>query len=219
MPGKRKLFSRDYVGIDAINKWRLAERKVLEKICNARDIQIKEPEKGRGGFAVEAYKEYKDTISDLQSQVEIQEQKIRTDKEHLSQIAKKKADIEAVENIEAKPSFIGNKVTLSVEDYDNLQALAQKHIASERKDKKLKAENAELRQEVRALSDENAALKQKQEGTIQLRMENGKLRQRITALEKVVEKFYAFADKLGLSEQLELFLKLPLRQREKFVSR
>jgi DNA repair exonuclease SbcCD ATPase subunit len=208
-----------YVGIDAINKWRLAERKVLEEICNACGIQIKEPEKGRGSFAVEAYKEYKDTISDLQSQVEIQEQQIRTDKERLSQIAKKKANIEAVENIEAKPTLIGNKVTLAVEDYDNLKALAQKHIASERKDKKLKAEVAELKREVQTLSDENAAFKQKQEGTMKLRMKNGELQNKIDTLEKVVEKVWDFAERLGLKEQLELFLKPSVRQREKFVSR
>jgi hypothetical protein len=35
-------------GRDAINRWRLAERKVLEEICNNSNIQIAEPKKARG---------------------------------------------------------------------------------------------------------------------------------------------------------------------------
>lgn len=45
-------------GKDAINRWRLAERAVLEKICKANGIEISAPEKSRGSLTVEQYKEY-----------------------------------------------------------------------------------------------------------------------------------------------------------------
>lgn len=45
-------------GKDAINRWRLAERAVLEQICKEHGIEISAPEKSRGSLTVEAYKEY-----------------------------------------------------------------------------------------------------------------------------------------------------------------
>ena len=58
-------------GKDAINRWRLSERKVLESICNAHGIEISEPKKSRGySFTVEEYGEYKDTIKQLEAETE-----------------------------------------------------------------------------------------------------------------------------------------------------
>lgn len=45
-------------GKDAINRWREAERKVLEDICKLRGIKISEPKESRGSLSVEEYKEY-----------------------------------------------------------------------------------------------------------------------------------------------------------------
>lgn len=45
-------------GKDAINRWRLAERAVLEQICKEHGIEISAPEKSRGSLTVEQYKEY-----------------------------------------------------------------------------------------------------------------------------------------------------------------
>ena len=45
-------------GENAVNKWRLAERKVLEDLCRKRRIEVKPPEKGRGhSYTVDEYKE------------------------------------------------------------------------------------------------------------------------------------------------------------------
>jgi hypothetical protein len=49
-------------GKHAIDRWRQSERKVLEDICTARGIEIKPPEKSRGSFSVEEYKNEKDDM-------------------------------------------------------------------------------------------------------------------------------------------------------------
>ncbi len=64
------LKEQGYTGIDAISKWRENERKVLEKICKNHNINISAPQKSRGySFAVDEYKEYKDKINELQSEL------------------------------------------------------------------------------------------------------------------------------------------------------
>lgn len=74
-------------GKDAINRWRLAERKILEEICKTYSIQISEPKKARGfSLLPEEYKEMKDaeikqfknSISDLQETKKKLEHETRT---------------------------------------------------------------------------------------------------------------------------------------------
>ena len=259
-----------YTGIDAINKWRIAERKVLEKICNARGIVIKEPEKSRGSFAVDEYKKYKDNINSLQEQTEFQqdyveyldnrieettenferllnkkfdledknvelyknisenttllseqERRIQEDKTELEKIAKKKADVKAVEEIEVKNIPLSKNIAVKKSDYDNLQTLAQKQIASEKSEKKLKAEVSELKQKNQVLCSENSALKKKlsEKQSINLTLENASLKQKIGSLENALEKLHAFVEMLGLSEKLQQFLHPHIEKKKKSMSR
>jgi len=257
-----------FTGIDAINKWRISERKVLRKICNARGIGIKEPEKSRGSFAVEEYKAYKDNISELQSQVEKesehlenlaqqaefsaghveyldkeideksaeveqledksatlesainnntavinqQSKRIESDKAELDKIARKKADVKAVENIEVKQAIFGDKVTVSTDDFNNLQTLAKKQIASVKTTKKLRDENATLKQENQTLSADNAKLKAQYGKTIHLTMENEKLKNEVGFLKNSLAKIMEFIERFNLKERLDLFLNPPERR-------
>jgi len=248
-----------FTGINAISDWRIRERKVLEEICNARGIQIKEPQKARGSFAVEEYKVYKDNISALEVEQSVQQsqldnlnqhveiaqdhvktldaevdekiaevehleekqsaleniinqqsEQIQNDKVELEKISKKKADVKAVENIEVKHTLFGDKVTVAADDFNNLQALAQKQVISIKNTKKLKAQVSELTQENQVLSAENKDLKAKSGNSIQLRLENDKLKKKIGMLDKILE----FIDFLGLRERLQLFLNQQEKQRE-----
>ena len=61
------------IGKDAISRWRESERAVLEKICNAHDIEIAAPEKSRGSLTVEQYKEY----AELKEKTDNQRQEVK----------------------------------------------------------------------------------------------------------------------------------------------
>ena len=196
-----------FTGIDAISKWRIKERKVLEQICNSRGIEIKEPEQSRGSFAVEEYKVYKDNINELQSQVS-------KESAQLEKIAKKKTEIKDVDKIESKPSMFGDKVTISVSDFNNLQSTAKTHIAYKKNNKKLNTEVAKLKEENQGLVAENFALKRKF-ASIPLKIENNRLQDKIDELENKLSRIYDFLDMFNLQERLNEFMKSFSKQKSK----
>jgi regulator of replication initiation timing len=244
-----------FTGINAINDWRIRERKVLEEICNARGFHIKEPQKARGSFAVEEYKAYKDNINELQqqqaketaqldnlneqvefsqghydylekeideksvvveqlegkqsaleSEINQQTQQIQSNKAELDKISKKKADVKAVENIEVKHTIFGDKVTVSADDFENLQTMGKKQIVSSKSTKKLKSQVTELIQENQALIVENKDLKAKSSNSIQLRLENDRLNKQVNSLQEKLSRILDFIEKLNLKARLEVFL-------------
>lgn len=63
-------------GADTINRWRIAERKVLEEICNRHGIEISEPHKSRGySYTVDEYKELQETKKQLNEDIHNLEEK------------------------------------------------------------------------------------------------------------------------------------------------
>lgn len=63
-------------GADTINRWRTAERKVLEEICNRHGIEISEPQKSRGySYTVDEYKELQETKKQLNEDIHNLEEK------------------------------------------------------------------------------------------------------------------------------------------------
>jgi len=59
-----------YTGKDAISKWRISERHVLENICKAHKLEISEPKQARGySYTPDEYKTMKDEIVDLQEEL------------------------------------------------------------------------------------------------------------------------------------------------------
>lgn len=144
-------------------------------------------------------------VERLDSEQSTLESTIQSDKSELDKIAKKKADVKAVENMEVKHTMFGGKVTLAEDDFNNLQTLAQKQIVSAKSTKKLKSEVAELKQANSELVAKVKDLKIKSGKSIKLQIENDKLKQRVSLLDKILE----FIDRLGLREKLELFLNQP----------
>ena len=57
-------------GKDAVNRWRICERKVLEDICRQRGIAISEPTKSRGSYSVDEYKELQKRLALLNQDVD-----------------------------------------------------------------------------------------------------------------------------------------------------
>ena len=142
-------------GKDAINRWRKSEWRVLHDICLKHGIQISEPKKSRGySYTVEEYKEHQDRIHALESEKEQICSELAETREQLSKVMQKKSRIAEIDEIPVKKSVFGNKVTLSQEDYENIQALAEKQIAGAKSTKKLKSENTELLRKVDSMEAE-----------------------------------------------------------------
>ena len=114
-------------GANAINRWRLAEWKVLHQICLAHGIEISEPQKSRGySYTVQEYGEHKDKIRELETekqQAETERDEVRAE---LDKAAKKKAKLTEINSIETGKTVFGGKVTVSQEDWENVTTLAKK---------------------------------------------------------------------------------------------
>jgi regulator of replication initiation timing len=147
-------------------------------------------------------------VERLDSEQSALENTIQSDKNELDKIAKKKADVKAVENMEVKHTMFGGKVTLAEDDFNNLQTLAQKQIVSAKSTKKLKSRVSELEQTNSELVAKVEDLTVKSGKSIKLQIENDKLKQRVSLLDKILE----FIDRLGLREKLDLFLKSQERE-------
>ena len=62
---------------NAVSRWRERERDILTEICRRHGIEIDAPQEGRGhSFAVEEYKEYKDTVNELENKIDSLETQI-----------------------------------------------------------------------------------------------------------------------------------------------
>lgn len=135
----------------------------------------------------------------------------------ISKYAEKKSKIKVVEDISTKKALIGDKITLSQEDYNNISALAKKQIASEKNEKKLKSEITTLKAEKSALISENSQLKvkTKDSNSINLRLENAKLKEKNSALENMLNKVDQFLNTMGLYEKFQQFIFSKSHERQK----
>lgn len=129
----------------------------------------------------------------------------------------KKSKIKSVEDISTKKALIGDKITLSQEDYNNVSALAKKQIAYEKNEKKLKSEITTLKAEKSALISENSQLKKKfkDSNSINLRLENAKLKEKNSALENMLNKVELFLKTMGLYEKFQQFIFSKSHERQK----
>jgi len=126
----------------------------------------------------------------------------------LSKLSDKETKIKAIENIPTKKTMFGDNLTVSREDYENLAATAKKQIASEKKEKKQKAEIAQLQQENAQLKSELTAEKKKNADSksINLRIENAKLKEQVSKMESVLKKTEEFLKGKGLYELFQNFV-------------
>ena len=127
---------------DAINRWRLAERAVLEQICKEHGIEISAPEKSRGSLTVEQYKEYaqvKARSNELKKEVERLDERA----EYAEKMLKHREDLRTqVENL-----------------IDNLDEQHQtKSVAVERIDNELSEKQSALTKTEIALAEKQAVL-------------------------------------------------------------
>lgn len=184
-------------GKDAINRWRLTERAVLEQICKEHGIEISAPEKSRGSLTVEQYKEY----AELKEKTEEQRQEV---KQLDNEIGNKNLILEwreqAIENAESELELLGTELQEKRESVEQLEAeLTEKSVA--------------LSETSSALADNQALLKTNAEKVAQIKnvdsIETGKtvFGSKVTIARDDYDKLTDLAKKQIAAESKEEFLK------------
>lgn len=140
-------------GKDAINRWRLAERAVLEQICKEHGIEISAPEKSRGSLTVEQYKEY----AELKEKAEEQRQEV---KQLDNEIGNKELILEwreqAIENAETELELLGSE-------------LQEKRENAKQLEMELTEKSAKLSETSSLLADNRTMLKESAEKVSQIK--------------------------------------------------
>ena len=140
-------------------------------------------------------------IQDLQ---EAQEQEARQLDKTKERIKSQKFDLKRIDEIEAKPTLIGNKVTVDKDDFDMVVTAAKKHVTQAKKEGKLqkaldtahkliaelRSTITDLRNQLSATSRELAELKsvRGQLRTAELVKENDRLRNKVRNYEEGISR-------------------------------
>lgn len=154
----------------------------------------------------------------LQEEKRLQETALKVEKSEkaLSILADKQTKIKAIDSVETKTALMDkNKVVLDKSEFEDIKILAQKQIATDKKEKKLLSENKELRQENQALHKENALQKKElsEFKSVTNQLHAGKQKARIIELEKFQDAVLKFLDFMGIREKFEQFRKTLSKQR------
>lgn len=149
----------------------------------------------------EARTEIQSEIAELQEAHAKETEKLDKTKER---IQKQKLDLKRIDEIEAKPTLIGNKVTVDRDDFDMVITAAKKHITQEKKESalqkaldaahkliaELKSTVADLTRKLEAATKELSEYKsvRGQLRTADLEQENDRLRSRLRTYEDVISR-------------------------------
>lgn len=156
----------------------------------------------------ERLSELQETKTEIQSEIaELQEahakesEKLDKTKER---IQKQKLDLKRIDEIEAKPTLIGNKVTVDKDDFDMVITAAKKHITQEKKEStlqkaldaahkliaELKNTVADLTRKLAAATKELAEYKSVRNklNAANVEQENDRLRSRLRTYEDVISR-------------------------------
>ena len=149
----------------------------------------------------EARTEIQSEIAELQEAHAKETEKLDKTKER---IQKQKLDLKRIDEIEAKPTLIGNKVTVDRDDFDMVITAAKKHITQEKKESalqkaldaahkliaELKSTVADLTRKLAAATKELAEYKSVRNklNAANVEQENERLRNRLRTYEDVISR-------------------------------
>lgn len=154
------------------------------------------------GIKWEQKVEHKEHLSVLGFKREKCKEELAELEQTIERVQKQQVSIQAVEQIEAKPLPLSSKVAIESEDYQTLVTTAQKFVAQEKQDGKLKKllreskkTIADLKAKIEALVKELSKVKDElaqyksvrgQLRTADLEKENDRLRRRVSTYEDVI---------------------------------
>lgn len=156
----------------------------------------------------ERLSELQETRTEIQSEIAELQQAHAKESEKLDKtkerIQKQKLDLKRIDEIEAKPTLIGNKVTVDKDDFDMVITAAKKHITQEKKESalqkaldaahkliaELKNTVADLTRKLAAATKELAEYKSVRNklNAANVEQENERLRNRLRTYEEVISR-------------------------------
>ena len=156
------------------------------------------------GIEWEQKGEHKEHLSVLEFKREKRKEELAELEQSIERVQQQQVSIQAVEQIEAKPLPLTSKVAVDREDYQNLVTAAQKYIAQEKQEGKLKKLPKEakktisdLKAKIQSLTAELSAVKAElaqyksvrgKLRTADLEQENIRLRSKIRSYESTIER-------------------------------
>ena len=156
------------------------------------------------GIEWEQKGEHREHLSVLEYKREQRTQELAELKQTIERVQQQQVSIQAVEQIEAKPVPLTSKVVMERDDYQALTTAAQKYVAQEKQEGKLKKLLNNAKKTIASLKDTIADLKAQLEAakaelaecrsvrgqlrTAELEQENNQLRGKLCAYEDVVSR-------------------------------
>ena len=156
------------------------------------------------GIEWEQKGEHKEHLDVLTFKREKRKEELAELEQSIERVQQQQVSIQAVEQIEAKPLPLTSKVAVDREDYQNLVTAAQKYVAQEKQEGKLKKllkdakrTISDLKAKIQSLTSELTAVKaelaqyksvRSKLRTPDLEQENDRLRKRIHTYEEVISK-------------------------------
>ncbi len=157
-----------------------------------------------------------EVIGQNQQTITGQKSKISQGNAQLEKVANKKAKVKDIDSIETKSAMFSNgKIIIDEAEFENIKTLAQKQVVSVTNERKLSADNKQLKQENQALRQTNAQQHQElsEYKSVRNKLSANKDKMRVNELEHFQQAVYKFLDKLGVRKQFEDFLKLFNKQK------
>ena len=174
------------------SQWVLSEKEQLAAVME------------RYGIEWEQKGEHKEHLSVLEFKREKRKEELAELEQSIERVQQQQVSIQAVEQIEAKPLPLTSKVAVDREDYQNLVTAAQKYIAQEKQEGKLKKllkeakkTISDLKAKIQSLTAELSAVKAElaqyksvrgKLRTADLEQENSRLRSKIRSYESTIER-------------------------------
>ena len=156
------------------------------------------------GIEWEQKGEHKEHLSVLEFKREKRKEELAELEQSIERVQQQQVSIQTVEQIEAKPLPLTSKVAVDREDYQNLVTAAQKYIAQEKQEGKLKKllkeakkTISDLKAKIQSLTAELSAVKAElaqyksvrgKLRTADLEQENSRLRSKIRSYESAIER-------------------------------
>lgn len=149
-------------------------------------------------------------LSDKNAELSEVTDKLAVNQMLLQTSAEKVAHISDIDSISIKRSMIGDRITLSAEDYEHISDLAKKEIAVEHDSAEKDDEIYRLNEQLQKLNKERVTWnteRSRLEKTIDgLRAQVRELSNSLSSLKAKYAKVMKFIDSLGLKEKLDKFL-------------
>ena len=195
-----------------LSQWQDSEKEIVAKLMLEHGIEWDKQGGGKKHLSIETFKAEKKS-----EEVKALDVAIENKQNKLEAIVTKETKIKDINAIETKPTLLDkNKITVLESDYKQLETLAKKQIASDKKESKAVKENKKLKQDFKALQQEHQEVKSEllEFKSVTTQLNVGKEKAKINELEKQNNLLMKFLDFMGLREKFDQFKRSILKTKQ-----